>query len=172
MLLNCGMILGLPEKKPHMHRRTCKIHTERSQQKYLSWIFRGLLAVGSCFAFVNRQQSFPAAQDWCEKSGGHLAFIPDKNTQNFFEKHLDPDKDVWLGMAPSTSTRNPVSASGALSWLDGSPLTYSKWLRSPQPGAACGHILRSSSFQWEATSDCYQEMNFICQYGTSPVQNK
>lgn len=60
----------------------------------------------SCFAFVNQQQSFPAAQDWCEKSGGHLAFIPDKNTQNFFEKHLDPDKDAWLGMAPSTSTRN------------------------------------------------------------------
>uniref|UniRef100_A0A3B3BXD3 C-type lectin domain-containing protein n=1 Tax=Oryzias melastigma TaxID=30732 RepID=A0A3B3BXD3_ORYME len=47
----------------------------------------------SCFAFVSQRLSFHTAQDWCEKRGGHLAFIPDKNTQNFLEKHLDPDKD-------------------------------------------------------------------------------
>ncbi|KAF6734272.1 Polycystic kidney disease protein 1-like 2 [Oryzias melastigma] len=125
----------------------------------------------SCFAFVSQRLSFHTAQDWCEKRGGHLAFIPDKNTQNFLEKHLDPDKDVWLGMAltsssssSSSSSRNRQHVEGALSWLDGSPLTYTKWTRSPQPDAACGHILRSSSFQWESTNDCNQEMNFICQF--------
>lgn len=58
--------------------------------------------------------------------------------------------------------------SGPLSWMDGSPFTYSKWVSSPQPAAACGHILRNSGFQWQAIGDCNQPMDFICQFGVYP----
>lgn len=60
-------------------------------------------------------------------------------------------------------------SSGPLAWLDGSPFTYSNWLSSPPPGAACAHIRRGSDFQWVATSDCNKTLPFICQFGTPPA---
>uniref|UniRef100_A0AAQ6A6U0 Polycystic kidney disease 1 like 2a n=1 Tax=Amphiprion ocellaris TaxID=80972 RepID=A0AAQ6A6U0_AMPOC len=122
---------------------------------------------GSCFEFVGLQCSFFSAQAWCEVSGGHLAFIPDEDTQDFLQTHLDSEKDMWLGVAPSSSTNQQYSVTdeGPLSWLDGSPMTYSKWVSSPQQGAACGHIRRNSGFQWEATRDCNKKLHFICQFG-------
>ncbi|KAM6934543.1 polycystin-1-like protein 2 [Xenentodon cancila] len=121
---------------------------------------------GSCFEFVGVQHTFHSAQEWCEESGGHLAFIPDKDTQYFLEKHLDSEKDMWLGLAPSFSPNQPysVNAEGPLMWLDGSAVTYSKWVTGPPPGAACAHILRNSDFRWQATRDCDRKIDFICQF--------
>ncbi|XP_054471700.1 polycystic kidney disease protein 1-like 2 [Anoplopoma fimbria] len=116
---------------------------------------------GSCYEFVVLQHSFFSAQAWCEQSGGHLAFIPNEETQYFLQRLSDPEKEVWLGLAPSASP-NSATFEGALSWLDGSHVTYSNWVSSPQPGAACGHTLRD--FQWEATRDCNKELHFICQF--------
>lgn len=58
---------------------------------------------GSCYEFVSLQHTFLSAQSWCEQRGGHLAFIPDKETQCFIQRHLDPRKDMWLGAASSPS---------------------------------------------------------------------
>lgn len=57
------------------------------------------------------------------------------------------------------------ASSGHLSWLDGSPVTYSKWVSSPEPGAACGYVLRNSGFHWEARNNCSKNRSFICQFG-------
>uniref|UniRef100_A0A7N6A255 Polycystic kidney disease 1 like 2a n=1 Tax=Anabas testudineus TaxID=64144 RepID=A0A7N6A255_ANATE len=111
---------------------------------------------GSCYEFVGLQRSFSSAQAWCEQSGGHLAFIPDEDIQHFMQRHLDPGKDVWFGRF--------VPPSGLLSWLDGSHITYSNWVSSPQQGAACGHILKDSGFKWEAVKDCNKRLHFICQF--------
>ncbi|GLD74103.1 polycystic kidney disease protein 1-like 2 [Lates japonicus] len=121
---------------------------------------------GSCYEFVGHQRSFFSAQAWCEESGGHLAFIPDEDTQYFLQGHLDPGEDTWLGVARSASPNLTYSGTteGALSWLDGSHITFSNWASSPQPGAACGHILKDSGFQWEATRDCNKTLRFICQF--------
>ncbi|XP_034417690.1 polycystic kidney disease protein 1-like 2 [Cyclopterus lumpus] len=121
---------------------------------------------GSCYEFVDLQHSFVSAQAWCEQRGGHLAFIPDEETQYFLQGLSDPEKDVWLGLAPHTDPNLQYSATlkGALSWLDGSPVTYSNWVSRPPPGAACGHAQRQSGFQWEATRDCNQKLHFICQF--------
>uniref|UniRef100_A0A8P4G0C2 Polycystic kidney disease protein 1-like 2 n=1 Tax=Dicentrarchus labrax TaxID=13489 RepID=A0A8P4G0C2_DICLA len=121
---------------------------------------------GSCYEFVGLQHTFFSAQAWCEQRGGHLAFIPDEETQYFLQRHLDPKKDVWLGAAPSTSSNLQYSPTveGPLSWLDGSHIIYSSWVSRPQPGAACGHILRDSGFQWDATRDCNKKLSFICQF--------
>ncbi|XP_070832678.1 polycystin-1-like protein 2 [Chaetodon trifascialis] len=59
---------------------------------------------GSCFEFVGLQRMFSSAQAWCERRGGHLAFIPDEETQYFLQRHLDPKKNMWLGAASSAST--------------------------------------------------------------------
>uniref|UniRef100_A0A3Q2QC62 C-type lectin domain-containing protein n=1 Tax=Fundulus heteroclitus TaxID=8078 RepID=A0A3Q2QC62_FUNHE len=109
---------------------------------------------GSCFEFVGQQLPFHRAQDWCEESGGHLAFIPDEETQNFLERHLDTEKDLWLGLAQSSSPKRwfSVHAEG-------------KMAEKQNSRSSCGYILRGSGFQWEATKDCNKNMHFICQFG-------
>ncbi|KAM6955775.1 polycystin-1-like protein 2 [Lycodopsis pacificus] len=121
---------------------------------------------GSCYEFVDLQHSFISAQAWCEQRGGHLAFIPDEETQYFLQRLSDAEKDLWLGLAPSATPNLQYSATveDALYWLDGSHITYSNWVSSPQPGAACGHTLRDSGFKWEATRDCNKKLHFICQF--------
>uniref|UniRef100_A0A8C8FW89 Polycystic kidney disease 1 like 2a n=1 Tax=Oncorhynchus tshawytscha TaxID=74940 RepID=A0A8C8FW89_ONCTS len=122
---------------------------------------------GSCYEFVALPRSFLSGQGWCERGGGHLAFILNIDTQQFLQKHLQPEQDWWLGLAPASPnlTLDSAVAEGPLSWLDGSDVSYSNWVNDPDPGAGCGHILRSSGFQWEATSNCSQELHFICQFG-------
>ncbi|KAF3842903.1 hypothetical protein F7725_001752 [Dissostichus mawsoni] len=122
---------------------------------------------GSCYEFVDHQHTFLSAQAWCEQRGGHLGLIPDKETQYFLQGLLNPKKDVWVGMAPSPSTNLQYSPTveGALSWLDGSHISYSNWAINPQPEAGCGHILRDSGFQWQATGDCNKKLPFICEFG-------
>lgn len=56
---------------------------------------------GSCYEFVGLQRSFLSGQGWCERGGGHLAFILNDETQQFLQKHLEPGKDWWLGLAPA-----------------------------------------------------------------------
>ncbi|XP_020344471.2 polycystic kidney disease protein 1-like 2 [Oncorhynchus kisutch] len=121
---------------------------------------------GSCYEFVALPRSFLSGQGWCERGGGHLAFILNIDTQQFLQKHLQPEQDWWLGLAPASPnlTLDSAVAEGPLSWLDGSDVSYSNWVNDPDPGAGCGHILRSSEFQWEATSNCSQELHFICQF--------
>lgn len=60
---------------------------------------------------------------------------------------------------------NLICFPGSLAWLDGSDVSYNNWVNMPDAQAACGHILRHSGFQWEATGNCSQELNFICQFG-------
>ncbi|KAK2920185.1 polycystin-1-like protein 2 isoform X2 [Channa argus] len=118
---------------------------------------------GSCYEFVALQRSFLGAQGWCEQGGGHLAFVLNDETQQFLHKHLEPEKDWWLGLAPAAPNLT-LDSEGSLAWLDGSDVSYSNWVKVPDVQAACGHILRHSGFQWEATENCSQELNFICQF--------
>ncbi|XP_032371632.1 polycystic kidney disease protein 1-like 2 [Etheostoma spectabile] len=121
---------------------------------------------GSCYEFLGLQRSFLSAQGWCERGGGHLAFILNDETQQFLQKHLDPEMDWWLGLAPAAPnlTLDSATTEGSLAWLDGSDVSYSNWVNMPETQAACGHILRHSGFQWEAAENCSQEINFICQF--------
>uniref|UniRef100_A0A3B3SDC2 C-type lectin domain-containing protein n=1 Tax=Paramormyrops kingsleyae TaxID=1676925 RepID=A0A3B3SDC2_9TELE len=55
----------------------------------------------SCYEFVSLQRSFLSAQGWCERGGGHLAFILNDEIQQFLQRHLKPEQDWWLGLAPA-----------------------------------------------------------------------
>uniref|UniRef100_A0A8C7X7D8 Polycystic kidney disease 1 like 2a n=1 Tax=Oryzias sinensis TaxID=183150 RepID=A0A8C7X7D8_9TELE len=122
----------------------------------------------ACYEFVGFQLSSQKAQAWCERGGGHLAFILSDEIQQFFQTHLHPDKDWWIGLAPVAAnlTLDFSSTEGSLAWLDGSDVSYDNWANAPDAGATCGHILKHSSFQWEASQNCGQEFNFICQFDT------
>ncbi|XP_078480345.1 LOW QUALITY PROTEIN: polycystin-1-like protein 2, partial [Lampetra planeri] len=121
---------------------------------------------GSCYELVTLQRPFLTAQGWCERGGGHIAFILNDETQQFLQKHLEPDKDWWLGLAPASPnlTLDSAATEGSLAWLDGSDVSYNNWVDLPDADAACGHVLRHSGFQWAATANCSQELNFICQF--------
>uniref|UniRef100_A0A3Q1CIZ1 Polycystic kidney disease 1 like 2a n=1 Tax=Amphiprion ocellaris TaxID=80972 RepID=A0A3Q1CIZ1_AMPOC len=121
---------------------------------------------GSCYEFVGLQRSFLSAEGWCEQGGGHLAFILNDEMQQFLQQHLQPETDWWLGLAPAAPnlTLDSAPTEGSLAWLDGSDVSYNNWMNPPDEQAACGHILRHSGFQWEATGNCSQELNFICQF--------
>lgn len=68
---------------------------------------------GSCYEVVGAffRDTFPGAQAWCERRGGHLAFIPDEETQLFLQRHLDPDEDFWFGAASSATRASQDSTS-------------------------------------------------------------
>ncbi|XP_063044343.1 polycystin-1-like protein 2 [Engraulis encrasicolus] len=124
---------------------------------------------GSCYEFVAQRRTFQGAQSWCERGGGHLAFILNDETQQFLQKHLDPQQDWWIGLAPASVnlTEDSADTEGTLSWLDGSDVSYSNWVEEePMLGASCGFILRESGFLWEATDNCTQEMHFSCEFET------
>uniref|UniRef100_M3ZLU3 Polycystic kidney disease protein 1-like 2 n=1 Tax=Xiphophorus maculatus TaxID=8083 RepID=M3ZLU3_XIPMA len=121
---------------------------------------------GACYEFVGLQFSFLRAEGWCERGGGHLVFILNDETQQFLQTHLQPDKDWWLGLAPASPnlTLDVSPTEGSLAWLDGSDVSYSNWVNLPEARATCGYILRDTGFQWTATENCTQELNFICQF--------
>uniref|UniRef100_A0A3P8SK35 Polycystic kidney disease 1 like 2a n=1 Tax=Amphiprion percula TaxID=161767 RepID=A0A3P8SK35_AMPPE len=99
--------------------------------------------------FVGLQRSFFSAQAWCEVSGGHLAFIPDEDTQDFLQTHLDSEKDMWLGVAPSSSTNQQYSVTDEGKWSKMWPTNNSLTLK----------------LSFQATRDCNKKLHFICQFG-------
>ncbi|XP_038154610.1 polycystic kidney disease protein 1-like 2 [Cyprinodon tularosa] len=121
---------------------------------------------GACYEFVGLQFSFLRAEAWCERGGGHLVFILNDETQQFLQTYLEPDKDWWLGLAPAAPnlTQDSSPTEGSLAWLDSSDVSYSNWVNPPDVQAACGHILGHTGFQWTATENCTQELNFVCQF--------
>lgn len=66
---------------------------------------------GSCYEFMTLQMSFVNAQARCEHSGGHLTFIHNEETQQFLQKHLQPEKNWWIGLA---STSFSLSSKGMM----------------------------------------------------------
>ncbi|XP_069463204.1 polycystin-1-like protein 2 isoform X2 [Ambystoma mexicanum] len=118
----------------------------------------------SCFEFVKLERTFPSAQSWCERGGGHLVFIDDHGTQEFVQTQVLASRDWWIGLAWSYGLNN--TAEGSLAWLDNSNISYSNWHKDELPLASskCGHILKNSGYSWGGTENCSQEFYFICEF--------
>ncbi|XP_059361535.1 polycystin-1-like protein 2 [Carassius carassius] len=117
----------------------------------------------SCYEFVALQRSFLNAQAWCERDGGHLAFIQNDETQQFLQKHLQSEQDWWIGLV-STSINLTLDLQGVLIWLDGSDVSYSNWLSEAMLETGYGYINTDSGFHWKTTSNSSQQFNFICEF--------
>uniref|UniRef100_A0A4W3JHM5 Polycystin 1 like 2/pseudo n=1 Tax=Callorhinchus milii TaxID=7868 RepID=A0A4W3JHM5_CALMI len=52
----------------------------------------------ACYEAVKLQRTFRSAQGWCERGGGHLAFILRQETQEFLQKSLAAGRDWWIGL--------------------------------------------------------------------------
>ncbi|KAM6430104.1 polycystin-1-like protein 3 [Liasis olivaceus] len=117
----------------------------------------------SCYEFVKLQRTFTSAQSWCERGGGHLAFIGNEETQTFLEEHISEDKEWWIGI---TYTSSNETNEGSMIWLDTSNITYSKWFQDPPSvfASSCGYILKNAGYQWGVTENCSQEFDFICEF--------
>ncbi|XP_021264638.1 polycystic kidney disease protein 1-like 2 [Numida meleagris] len=118
----------------------------------------------SCYEFVRLQRTFTSAQRWCERGGGHLVFIENKETQEFLQKHIAEDQEWWIGLV-SDSLLNETT-DGSMIWLDTSDISYSNWYEDqPSPSSsACGYILKNAKYQWGVTENCSQEFDFICEF--------
>ncbi|XP_048461921.1 polycystic kidney disease protein 1-like 2 [Rhincodon typus] len=120
----------------------------------------------SCYEIVQLERSFQDAQKWCERGGGHIAFILNEETQEFIKKHLAADKDWWIGLAPwKQNLTHDEMATDVLAWLDGTNITYNNWSPEHQSSSAvtCAYILKNSGHHWMGTTNCNQEFYFICE---------
>ncbi|XP_056318345.1 polycystic kidney disease protein 1-like 2 [Danio aesculapii] len=118
----------------------------------------------SCFEFVDLQLSFLNAQAWCEQDGGHLAFIQNDETQQFLQKHLQNEREWWIGLVSTSDNRMLDTQEDGLVWLDGSDVIYSNWFSGSRFNTGCGFIHTDSGFLWKTTSNCSQELPFICEF--------
>ncbi|XP_069755541.1 polycystin-1-like protein 2 [Narcine bancroftii] len=125
----------------------------------------------SCYEIIRLSRDFQGAEKWCERGGGHLAFILDQETQEFFQDQLEVEKGWWIGLAPwkQNLTQDEITSEGTLAWLDGTNVMYDHWApeHQPSPSAACAYVLKSSSYHWMSTDNCSQELHFICEYESS-----
>ncbi|XP_029466481.1 polycystic kidney disease protein 1-like 2 [Rhinatrema bivittatum] len=120
----------------------------------------------SCYEFVKHERSFQSAESWCERGGGHLAFIQDEETQGFLQRQVPEDREWWIGLAWNTLSYNETDE-GSMAWLDSSNVSYSNWHNGEPPigsSAKCGYILKHSGYRWGATENCSQEFYFICEF--------
>ncbi|XP_042196318.1 polycystic kidney disease protein 1-like 2 [Callorhinchus milii] len=122
----------------------------------------------ACYEAVKLQRTFRSAQGWCERGGGHLAFILRQETQEFLQKSLAAGRDWWIGLAPwkENLTQERTIAEGGLAWLDGTKLSYSNWSPAHRlPATAeCAFIAKNSAYHWLSTPNCSQELYFICEF--------
>uniref|UniRef100_A0A4W3IMU0 Polycystin 1 like 2/pseudo n=1 Tax=Callorhinchus milii TaxID=7868 RepID=A0A4W3IMU0_CALMI len=111
----------------------------------------------ACYEAVKLQRTFRSAQGWCERGGGHLAFILRQETQEFLQKSLAAGRDWWIG-------RNCGGGGGNKKY--GTKLSYSNWSPAHRlPATAeCAFIAKNSAYHWLSTPNCSQELYFICEF--------
>lgn len=116
--------------------------------------------------------SWHEAKKRCEEMGGHLVIINDEKEQAFVVELLGRNgiavnntESDWIGVCIGATNRTP---DGRWAWVDGSPVTYSKWHRTnPNGGPGVHHALVAIHFggQWDDYNGDIAMPAYICEWG-------
>ncbi|MEM9585791.1 MAG: pre-peptidase C-terminal domain-containing protein, partial [Planctomycetota bacterium] len=87
--------------------------------------------------------TWAAAEGAAIASGGHLATIPDHDTQTYVYGTFSGFGDLWIGL-------NDATSEGVFQWADGSPVDYTNWSASEPNGGdgSDGVFLNNSDGKW------------------------
>ncbi|XP_072017505.1 type-2 ice-structuring protein-like [Amphiura filiformis] len=123
-----------------------------------------------CYQATSSDISFDAAEDACQKQGGHLASIHSQGEQKFIEDLYNIADNYWIGLTDALNE-------GTFVWTDDSTVDYKNW-GSRQPGDQateqdCVMALHQSSGLWHDVPFDYSQqfgnMAYVCK--KEAVQN-
>ena len=116
---------------------------------------------GNVYKLCSLETSWAAAEEYCEKMGGHLVTFASEDEFNAVREMLAKQSYplAWIGAE---------SNSGNWSWVTKEPFTYTKW-NAGQPDNAGGieHYATTwgSEAQWNDISERYSSVkHFICEF--------
>ncbi|XP_070582573.1 macrophage mannose receptor 1-like [Erythrolamprus reginae] len=120
------------------------------------WIFYA----GQCYRIHRQTTSWQDASSLCRKEGGDLASIHNVEEYSFIISLLGyrQSDELWIGL-------NDLKIQMFFEWSDGSPVTYTKWLRG-QPTHANNRqedcvVIKGKDGYW-ADEPCDMEYGYIC----------
>ena len=113
-----------------------------------------------CYLWVTAKKNWTAAEDFCQKEGGHLASVAEETTMGFVllgavKKNL---VEVWLG-------GNDIEKEGVWKWTDCATWNLTFWAHGePSNAGGAEHCLQYSKkyYPWN-DDECYNEKDvFLC----------
>ena len=120
----------------------------------------------SCYKFFEHSLQSTLADAICRNQGGNVASINSIKENEFLTGLVD--QDVWLGLSV-----DPVNDTAVVSWVDGSPVTYTNWSESDPSYQHQLGILRVGGAQtgrWEYVS-YNTSFPYVCKKGRSLREN-
>ncbi|XP_046561320.1 perlucin-like protein [Haliotis rubra] len=118
---------------------------------------------GSCYAYVNDQETWAGAAEICERLGGYLVEITSSTENNYVKQLIRSSSagDVWTG-------GNDLLGLGKWSWLNsGNRILFTDWAPGEPHGSSvtrCIQLWADDSYLWDDTP-CHEENAFVCESG-------
>lgn len=110
---------------------------------------------GHAYAVFTQNVPWPAAKQWCEEMGGHLAVIESAAEQNFLAGYVG-GAHVWIGLTDEDEN-------GVWRWVDGTLPRYTAWhAGEPSGWDNEDHAVLWQGGQW-ADAD-WGHAGFVCEW--------
>uniref|UniRef100_F1LAV0 Brevican core protein n=1 Tax=Ascaris suum TaxID=6253 RepID=F1LAV0_ASCSU len=116
----------------------------------------------SCYISVRGNFSFNEARNGCEERGANLTSIHSEEESNFINELSDGESIYWIGLQ---------NKGGIWHWIDGTPLTYTRW-REGEPDGCCAAEADtaaanygSDTGEWDdgpSISSWHNAHNYVC----------
>uniref|UniRef100_A0ABM5GLD0 Dromaiocalcin-1-like n=1 Tax=Pogona vitticeps TaxID=103695 RepID=A0ABM5GLD0_9SAUR len=119
---------------------------------------------GHCYGYFSQEVNWNKAEALCQRSGGHLASILDRNEHQAIADFLRQaqgwdDEDVWIGLSIPAQKR-------AWEWVDESPVDYTAWEKYKGyfalKGEHCAALDESAGFMLWDEDSCYDRNPYLC----------
>ncbi|KAM4555707.1 uncharacterized protein PAE49_014685 [Odontesthes bonariensis] len=113
-----------------------------------------------CYFLSAAKKNWTESREDCIAAGADLVIIDSQDEQEFVNKLLDVNQNVWIGLTDSLNE-------GTWMWVDGSPVTTTHW-EPGQPNSFsgdqdCGEFLQSSQEGKWNDDGCFSKQSWICE---------